>query len=105
MTINPDNYRRRKGKGPRKAENHAKMVNIRVRRRGKTPPTRTEVRQAVLFALDHGRMPPGWQMAAIDWRSPRDASPTWSEDITDLLEFRPLILAMIDDARISPVRQ
>lgn len=101
MTIDPQRYRRSRGKGT----GGPVMLNIRLRKlRGKAP-TAVEVREVLRTIADTGVCPAGWQFAAIDWRNPRHASTAWRSGVqSDLENFGAVLQTTLRQARIAIVR-
>lgn len=99
---------RRYGKGPRHARNHRIAVNIRLRRHKSLGgrPTAAELREVLQYMLDtDGRIPRGWQFAAIEWRNPSMASQEWrSGRIADFSVFREAIEYELNNLRMAIVR-
>lgn len=103
MTIRVTDYRRNKGKAG------SAMVNIRLRRIGKRPPTKAETIKALEQLLDSGELPPLWQFMFIDWKNPQKTGTSWlrgmkTGDEGDLEEMHELIRAMLHSMKFRQVR-
>ena len=91
MTIDP-RLRKKKRNASGKAGG-ALMLNIRVRhirKKGSPETAKGTVRDAIQHLLDHGRMPPGWQFMAVDWKNPKKYGTGWQTGVRsteDLEEF------------------
>lgn len=98
MRIDRGDYRRKK-----RDKSNALAINIRIQRAGKIPPTRREVIDALQSTLDRGEVPPGWRLAAIDWKNPTKASQGWHSGTLDevvMSNLRHLIEQTIESAEI-----
>lgn len=99
-SIDPRRYSRGRNKGKASPV----QVNIRMRRRGRTVPTRAEVVAALQELLDTGEVPRGWQFAAINWEYPAKGTTQFREGVVDDIEaFRPMIIASMGVLRLGVV--
>lgn len=79
--IDPRKYGKQTSGGP-------VLVNIRVRAVPARVLTRADVDQVFASVRDHGTVPRGFQLAAVDWKNPDKATPRWvSGNIRDLDSF------------------
>lgn len=104
MTVDKNDFQKRTRKG--KGTVAPKMINIRLRYIGPSPPTRHMSIQALQHLLDFGKVPERWQFAAIDWKNPK-RSTEWQNtgDEVDLEAFAPMIQTALHNARVAIVRR
>lgn len=102
MTIDPQRYKRNKGR--RQVRHHRKQINVRLQRAKSMggPPKRADVIHALEHILDHGEVPKGWRLAAIEWSGARGTG-LITGTIDNFDDLRPVIEAALHNARIALV--
>lgn len=87
------------------------MVNIRLRciSPGRVP-KRRDIEEVLTQILDTNTIPLGWQVAFVEWGSPRGGSIHWKNgngrggDLGDIQEFHAVIASQLKKMRIGIVR-
>lgn len=86
-------------------KNHSPVnLEIRLRKKGaKRQPTRTEIRSVLMFVVDRGELPQGWEAAAVDWRHPNArGAVTWRHgSVKDLGAFAAVMVDQLDTMAIG----